>query len=43
VATQRSNELFDEGDFDGVVVWRRIFLAVEELQRVKPKMGEKVN
>jgi hypothetical protein len=35
--------LFNEGDFDGVAVWKRILHAVEEFQRVKPKVGERVN
>ena len=43
VAAQRADELFNEGDLDGAVVWRRILHAVEELQRVKPKVGERVN
>lgn len=28
---------------DGVALWKRILHAVAELQRVKPKVGEKVN
>jgi hypothetical protein len=40
---QRADELFNENDLDGAAVWRRILHAVEELQRVKPKVGEKVN
>jgi len=43
VAAQRADELFDEGDLDGVAVWKRILCAVEELQRVAPKVGERVN
>ena len=43
VAAQRADELFNEGDLDGAAVWRRILHAVEELQRVKPNAGEKVN
>ena len=43
VAAQRADELFNEGDLDGVAVWKRILHAVEELQRVKPKVGERVN
>ena len=43
VAVQRADELFNEGDLDGVVVWKRILHAVEELQRVKPNVGERVN
>ena len=43
VAAQRADELFEQGDLDCAVVWRSILRAVEELQRVKPKLGEKVN
>jgi hypothetical protein len=42
-AAQRADELFDERDFDGAAVWRRVLHAVEELQRVTPKVGERVN
>jgi len=42
-AAQRADELFTEGDYDGAAVWRRILHAVEELQRMKPKVGERVN
>ena len=43
VAAQRADELFDQGDLDGTAVWKRILHAVEELQRTKPKLGERVN
>jgi hypothetical protein len=43
VAAQRADELFDEGDLDGAAVWKRILHAVEELRRVRPKVGERVN
>jgi len=32
-ATQRVDQLADEGDLDGVAVWRRIIEAIDELQR----------
>jgi hypothetical protein len=32
-ATERLDMLMDEGDSDGVVVWRRILAALKELQR----------
>jgi len=32
-ATQRVDQLADEGDLDGVAVWRRILEAIDELQR----------
>jgi len=41
-AAQRADELFNENDFDGAAVWERI-QAVEELQRVTPRVGERVN
>jgi hypothetical protein len=34
VAAQRADELFDEGDLDGVAVWKRITRAVGELLRL---------
>jgi hypothetical protein len=43
VTAQRADELFEQGDLDGAAVWKRILQAVEELQRVKPKVGERVN
>ena len=43
VAAQRADELFNEGDLDGVAVWKRILHAVQEPQRVTPKVGERVN
>ena len=42
-AAQRADELFNEGNLDGATVWRRILHAIEELQRTKPKVGERVN
>ena len=43
VAAKRADELFEEGDLDGAAVWKRILHAVEELQRVRPRVGERVN
>ena len=43
VAAQRADELFEEGDLDGAAVWRRITAAIEDLQRMEPKTGERVN
>jgi hypothetical protein len=34
-AAQRCDELADEGDMDGAIVWRRILAAIDELQRVR--------
>ncbi len=43
VAAQRADELLDSGDLDGVAVWKSIMRAVEELLRVAPNVGERVN
>ncbi len=32
----RADALLEEGDLEGVSVWRRILRAVEELQRAEP-------
>jgi hypothetical protein len=41
-AAERANALLDEGDLDGLLVWRRILAAVMELQRERGD-GEAVN
>ena len=41
-AAQRADELADEGDADGAVVWRRILEAIDELQRGR-REGEFLN
>jgi hypothetical protein len=41
-AAQRADELLDEGDTDGAVVWRRILVAIEEIMRV-PRSDEPLN
>jgi hypothetical protein len=43
VAAQRADAMVREGDLDGATAWRLILHAVEELQRMKPKVGERVN
>ena len=43
VAAQRVDELAREGDFEGAAVWTSILRVVEELRRVKPNVGERVN
>jgi hypothetical protein len=43
VAAQRDDELFDEGDLDDAAVWKRLLHAADELQRVRPKVGERMN
>ena len=34
-AAQRCDELGDEGDLDGAIVWRRILEAIDELTRCR--------
>ncbi len=41
-AAQRCEELAELGDFDGVVVWRQIVAAIEDLQRGR-REGEQLN
>ena len=41
-AAQRCEELAEPGDFDGVVVWRRILGAIDELTR-RRREGEQLN
>lgn len=43
VTAQRADELVREGDLEGAAVWRSILRVLEELLRVKPNVGEKVN
>jgi hypothetical protein len=42
-AAQRADEPFDEGDFEGCAIWKRILAAVGELSRTKPAKSERVN
>jgi hypothetical protein len=41
-AAQRANELLEEGDLNGSVVWQRILVVVGELQR-GPREGDPIN
>ena len=43
VAAQRFVEFVDADDVSGAAVWKGVMQAVDELQRIKPKVGEKVN
>ena len=43
VASQRQDELLDEGDIDGANFWKAIIKAVEELQRDSPGRDEKTH
>ena len=42
-AAMRADELLETGDLEGCAVWKRILLAVEELQGTVPKLGEAVH
>lgn len=42
-AAMRADELAIEGDTVGCATWRRIMTAIEELQRERPKDGERMN
>jgi hypothetical protein len=41
-AVQRADQLMEDGDMDGVAVWRRIVAAIEELRR-GPRDAERLN
>jgi hypothetical protein len=43
VTKQRVDELARGGDFEGAAVWTSILRVVEELLRVKPNAGDRVN
>lgn len=43
IAAMRADELLARGDVEGQRVWVRIMRAVEELRRVAPRAGERVN
>ena len=43
VVAQRADEMVRQGDLDGATAWRLILHAVEELQRMVPNRGERVN
>ncbi len=42
-AAMRADAMLEAGDLDGYGVWKRILLAVEELQGTAPKSGEAVH
>jgi hypothetical protein len=42
-AAMRSDAMLEKGDLAGYAAWRRILLAVEELQGTAPKSGEAVH
>ena len=39
-AAMRHDELLDQGDIDGVMVWKRVLAAVKEFQAEGPGEGE---
>ena len=40
-AAMKADDMLDEGDLDGAAVWRQIVAAINDLQRVEPKPGER--
>ncbi|MEM7361308.1 MAG: hypothetical protein AAF431_19645 [Pseudomonadota bacterium] len=42
-AVTRADELLEAGDHEGSFVWKRIYHAIEEMQREQPKDGEAVH
>lgn len=43
VAAQRADESIASGDLDGQMIWKRIVVAIVELQRTKLAAGERRN
>ncbi len=39
-AAQRADAMLERGDMEGAAVWRRVFKAVEEMQRKERHDGE---
>ncbi len=42
-AAMRADAMLEAGDLDGYALWKRVLMAVEELLRVGPREGERVN
>ncbi len=42
-AAMRADAMLEEGDLDGLAVWKRILRAVEELRGTEPKSGQAVH
>ena len=42
-AAQCADALYQKGDFKGVVVWRNVIHAIEQLERRKPTSKEVLN
>jgi hypothetical protein len=43
VAAQRADSFLEAGDIDGLAVWKRVLVAVKEIQRWEPWEGGAVN
>ncbi len=42
-AAQCADAMLEEGSLDGQRVWKRVLVAVKEIQRQEPREGEAVN
>ncbi len=42
-AAMRADDMLEKGDLRGYAVWRRILKAVEELQRMEPATGDRLD
>jgi hypothetical protein len=42
-AAQRADHCFEDGNLDGVNVWKRVLKAVDELQREARQVNERLN
>ena len=42
-AAIRADDMLEKGDLGGYAVWKRIFKAVEELQRMGPAAGNRLH
>jgi len=40
ICKARANDAYDRGDDEGSTRWRRIAIAVEDLQRPEPEFGD---
>ncbi len=40
---QRADAMLEKGSVDGQQVWKRVLVAVKEIQREEPREGEEVN
>ncbi len=43
IAAERADDLLDQGDIEGVVVWRRVMGACEQLSRNEPEPDRRVH